>query len=85
MRSNSRGSYSSSEVLPSSRSGRLGGGLLSRRALLQSGGHHPRPAAIRGVFEKLFGEFAKPGASIGSKLRLVEGDYAYLVWTAENG
>ena len=41
------------------------------------------PAAIRGVFEKLFGEFAKPGASLASNRRLVEGDYAYTVWTAE--
>lgn len=41
------------------------------------------PAAIRVVFEKMFSEFAKPGASIVSKLRLVEGDYAFLVWTAE--
>jgi len=38
---------------------------------------------IRGVFEKLFSEFAKPGVSIASKLRQVEGDYVYLVWTAE--
>ncbi len=41
------------------------------------------PEAIRGVFEKLFSEFAKPGASLTSKLRLVEGDYVYLLWTAE--
>jgi nicotinamidase-related amidase len=41
------------------------------------------PAAIRGVFEKLFGEFSKPGASIASKKRLVERDYVYTVWTAE--
>ena len=41
-----------------------------------------RPA-IRLVFEKLFAEFAKPGAAIASKLRAVEGDYAYLLWTAE--
>ena len=39
--------------------------------------------AIRGVFEKLFSEFSKPGVSIASKLRQVEGDYVYLVWTAE--
>jgi ketosteroid isomerase-like protein len=39
--------------------------------------------AIRAVFEKMFSEFAKPGASVASKQRLVEGDYAYLVWTAE--
>ena len=41
------------------------------------------PEAIRGVFGKLFGEFAKPGASLASKSRLVEGDYVYTVWTAE--
>ena len=41
------------------------------------------PEAIRGVFEKLFSEFAKPGASIASKQRLVEGEYVYSVFTAE--
>ena len=39
--------------------------------------------AIRAAFEGLFREFGKPGASLTSKLRLVEGDYAFLVWTAE--
>ena len=39
--------------------------------------------AIRAVFEKLFSEFAKPGASITSKQRLIEGDYVYTVFTAE--
>jgi ketosteroid isomerase-like protein len=34
---------------------------------------------IKAVFEKLFSEFAKPGASITSKQRLVEGDYVHLV------
>ena len=34
---------------------------------------------IRAVFEKLFSEFAKPGASITSKQRLVDGDYVYLL------
>jgi len=41
------------------------------------------PQQIRNVFEKLFSEFAKPGASLTSKLRLIEGDYVYLIWTAE--
>lgn len=41
------------------------------------------PEAIRGIFEKLFIEFGKPGASTVSKLRQVEGGYVYLVWTAE--
>ena len=40
-------------------------------------------SAIRTIFEKLFGEFAKPGVSIASKQRLLEGEYAHLVWTAE--
>ena len=31
------------------------------------------PEAIRGVFENLLREFAKPGASIRSKKRLIEG------------
>lgn len=41
------------------------------------------PEAIRGVFENLLREFAKPGASITSKKRLIEGDYAYSVFSAE--
>jgi ketosteroid isomerase-like protein len=41
------------------------------------------PEGIRGVFEKLFSEFAKPGTSITSKKRLIEGEYVYSVFTAE--
>lgn len=41
------------------------------------------PEAIRGVFEKLLSEFAKPGASFPSRKRLVEGEYVYSVFTAE--
>jgi len=41
------------------------------------------PEAIRGVFENLLREFAKPCASITSKKRLIEGDYAYSVFSAE--
>ena len=39
--------------------------------------------AIRGVFEKLLSELARPGASITPKKRLVEGEYVYSVFTAE--
>ena len=39
--------------------------------------------AIKAVFEKLFSEFAKPGAYIESKQGLVEGDYVHIVWSAE--
>jgi ketosteroid isomerase-like protein len=41
------------------------------------------PEAIRGVFENLLREFAKPGASITSKKRLIDGEYAYSVFSAE--
>jgi len=39
--------------------------------------------AIRPVFEKFVAEFQKPGTTSNTKQRLVEGDYAYMVWTAE--
>lgn len=39
--------------------------------------------AIRGVFEQFFAEFAKPGGSFSRKQLLVEGDYAFIAWTAE--
>jgi ketosteroid isomerase-like protein len=41
------------------------------------------PKAIRPVFEGILAEFAKPGASFVRKQRVVEGDYAYIVWSAE--
>lgn len=41
------------------------------------------PDAIKSVFEKLFAEFAKPGASLTGKQRLIEREYAHTVWTAE--
>lgn len=41
------------------------------------------PAAIRPFFEALIAEFAKPGASFTMKQMVVEGDYAYINWSAE--
>jgi ketosteroid isomerase-like protein len=38
---------------------------------------------IRPVFEALVAEFVKPGATFNMKQQLVEGDYAYILWTAE--
>jgi ketosteroid isomerase-like protein len=38
---------------------------------------------IRPVFEALIAEFGKPGATFNMKQQLVEGDYAYILWTAE--
>jgi len=31
----------------------------------------------------LFAEFGKPGATFSMKQQFVEGDYAYILWTAE--
>ena len=41
------------------------------------------PEAISRAFENLLRESAKPGASITSKKRLIEGEYAYSVFSAE--
>jgi len=39
--------------------------------------------AIRQLFEALIAEFGKPGATFNMKQQVVEGDYAYILWTAE--
>ena len=39
--------------------------------------------AIRPLFERMIAEFAKPGAVFTMKQQNVEGDYAYILWTAE--
>jgi SnoaL-like protein len=39
--------------------------------------------AIRPLFEALIAEFGKPGAKFNMKQQLVEGDYAYILWTAK--
>jgi ketosteroid isomerase-like protein len=41
------------------------------------------PEAIRPLFEALVSEFAKPGSSFTMQQRSVDGDHAYIVWTAE--
>jgi ketosteroid isomerase-like protein len=41
------------------------------------------PNAIKPVFERMVAEFAKPGPSFSRKQRLIEGEYAYIVWTSE--
>ncbi len=38
---------------------------------------------IRPLFEAMIAEFAKPGAVFSMKRQSVEGDYAYILWTAE--
>jgi ketosteroid isomerase-like protein len=39
--------------------------------------------AIRPLFQALLTEFAKPGARFTLEQQVVEGDYAYILWTAE--
>jgi hypothetical protein len=39
--------------------------------------------AIRPLFEGLIAEFAKPGSSFELKHQSIEGEYAYILWTAE--
>ena len=41
------------------------------------------PDAIRPLFAAIFAEFGKPGTSFSMKLRSVDGDYAYILWSAE--
>lgn len=41
------------------------------------------PDAIKPFFQAFLAEFAKPGASFSMHQRYVEGDYAYILWSAE--
>jgi ketosteroid isomerase-like protein len=39
--------------------------------------------ALRPLFERLIKEFGKPGATFNLLRQAIEGDYAYILWTAE--
>jgi ketosteroid isomerase-like protein len=39
--------------------------------------------AIRPLFQAMFAEFGKPGATFTMRQQFVEGDYAYILWSAE--
>ena len=39
--------------------------------------------AMRPLFQAMFAEFGKPGAAFSMKQQSVDGDYAYILWTAE--
>ena len=39
--------------------------------------------AIRSLFQTMITEFEKPGAAFSLKQQFVEGDYAYILWSAE--
>jgi hypothetical protein len=41
------------------------------------------PGEIKPLFERLLAEFAKPGASFSMKTMSVDGDYAYIIWSAQ--
>ena len=41
------------------------------------------PGVIKPLLQALVSEFAKPGSSFTMQQRCVEGDHAYIVWTAE--
>ena len=41
------------------------------------------PDAIKPFFQALVSEFAKPGAVFSMRQQWVEGDYAYILWSAE--
>jgi hypothetical protein len=41
------------------------------------------PHAIKPLFEALISEFRKPGSSFTMQQRCVEGEHAYILWTAE--
>ena len=40
-------------------------------------------AAIRPFFEAMVAEFGKPGATFSMKQQFVDGDHAYILWSAE--
>jgi ketosteroid isomerase-like protein len=41
------------------------------------------PDAIKPLFRALIAEFRKPGSSFTMQHRSIEGDHAYIIWTAE--
>lgn len=41
------------------------------------------PKEIKPLFERMLAEFGKPGASFAMKQMAVDGDYAYIIWSAE--
>ncbi len=47
------------------------------------GGSLKGPDAIKPFFKALLSEFAKPGASFSLREQWIEGDYGYILWSAE--
>jgi len=55
----------------------------SDAVLFGPGGPLKGRAAIKSLFEALVPEFAKPASSFTMQQRSIDGDHAYIVWTAE--
>lgn len=51
--------------------------LFTQKGLLRG------PGEIRVLFESLIAEFGKPGSSFEMKTQIVDGEAAYIVWSAE--
>ena len=47
------------------------------------GGALRGPDAIKPFFQAFLAEFAKPGASFSMRKQIVEGEYGYILWSAE--
>lgn len=62
-------------------------GILSDYApnavLFTQGGLLRGTDAIRSLFQAMFAEFGKPGATFSLKQQSIEGEVAYILWTAE--
>ena len=62
-------------------------GILSDYApsavLFTPGGPLRGSDEMRPLFKAMFAEFGKPGAVFSMKQQFVDGDYAYILWTAE--
>ena len=55
----------------------------SDAVLFSAAGPLKGPDAIKPLFQTLVSEFEKPGSSFTMEQRCIDGDYAYIIWTAE--
>src|SRR5215470_9431204 len=55
----------------------------SDAVLFTKDGRCKGPDAIRPVFAAIVSEFSKPGTKLNRTQQLIDGDYAYILWTAE--
>lgn len=62
-------------------------GILSDYApgavLITPDGPLKGPNAIKPFFQAMIAEFGKPGTAFSMKKQIIQGDYAYVIWTAE--